>query len=139
MTYWHLRSWSKRVAASSTLVALAITAAFAARLTAIDDEAGARLIDPGKHTFERETFGGNGRTCLTCHSRGTGTLSPAEAQTRFARDANDPLFRGDGSDDGAGQGVQRMLTDATLLVRVPFADNVSLAETRRPLSIGAAL
>ena len=29
----------------------------------------------GMHLFERETFGGNGRTCLTCHSRQTGTVS----------------------------------------------------------------
>jgi len=26
------------------------------------------------HLFEHETFGGNGRTCLTCHSRQTGTV-----------------------------------------------------------------
>jgi hypothetical protein len=26
----------------------------------------------GRRLFERETFGGNGRTCLTCHSRETG-------------------------------------------------------------------
>ena len=30
----------------------------------------------GRRLFERETFGGNGRTCLTCHSRKTGTVSP---------------------------------------------------------------
>jgi hypothetical protein len=29
----------------------------------------------GKKLFERETFGGNGRTCLTCHSKLTGTLT----------------------------------------------------------------
>ena len=27
----------------------------------------------GKHLFEKETFGGNGRTCQTCHSKRTGT------------------------------------------------------------------
>lgn len=32
----------------------------------------------GKRLFERETFGGNGRSCLTCHSVETGnrSLSP---------------------------------------------------------------
>src|SRR5436190_20494394 len=28
----------------------------------------------GQRLFERETFGGNGRTCETCHSRETGTV-----------------------------------------------------------------
>src|SRR6185436_1085947 len=54
----------------------------------------------GQRLFERETFGGNGRTCLTCHSRKTGTVSPRDAQARFAANRNDPLFLHDGSDDG---------------------------------------
>lgn len=81
----------------------------------------------GHHLFERETFGGNGRTCVTCHSRKTGTVSPADAQKRFEKNPRDPLFRGDGSDDGRGNGVSRMLRDATILVRIPLAPNVSLA------------
>src|ERR1051326_169830 len=40
-------------------------------------------ISHGKHLFERETFGGNGRTCLSCHSLSTGTVSPEDAQQRF--------------------------------------------------------
>ncbi len=40
----------------------------------------------GRQLFERETFGGNGRTCLTCHSRKTGTVSPADARARFLAD-----------------------------------------------------
>jgi cytochrome c peroxidase len=81
----------------------------------------------GRHLFESETFGGNGRTCRTCHSRDTGTVSPADAQQRFVTDPDDPLFRADGSDDGLGHGIVRMLTDATILMRVPLAPNVSLA------------
>ena len=54
----------------------------------------------GQRLFERETFGGNGRTCLTCHSRETGTVSPEDAQRRFLKDRHDPLFVHDGSDDG---------------------------------------
>ena len=30
------------------------------------------LILEGKRLFESETFGGNGRTCQTCHSAGDG-------------------------------------------------------------------
>ena len=82
----------------------------------------------GKHLFERETFDGNGRTCLTCHSSETGTVSPADAQRRFAANPGDPLFVHDGSDDGNGNGVTRMLADATILMHLPLPDNVSLAD-----------
>ena len=34
----------------------------------------------GKKLFETETFGGNGRTCRTCHSKRTGTLTLADVQ-----------------------------------------------------------
>ncbi len=82
----------------------------------------------GKRLFERETFGGNGRTCLTCHSRETGTVSPEDAQRRFWRNPHDPLFLHDGSDDGQGNGVSRMLNEATVLVEVPLPPNVRLAD-----------
>jgi hypothetical protein len=81
----------------------------------------------GRRLFERETFGGNGRTCLTCHSRDTGTVSPQDAQHRHAADPADPLFLADGSDDGLSGGVTRMLKDATVLVRIALPENVSLA------------
>src|SRR4051812_28795563 len=64
-----------------------------------------------KRLFEEETFGGNGRTCATCHGAETGTLSPEEAQARFADDPSDPLFLHDGSDDFEGHGVSRILAD----------------------------
>lgn len=82
----------------------------------------------GRRLFERETFGGNGRTCLTCHSRETGTVSPEDARRRFRRDPNDPLFRHDGSDDGFGNGATRMLREATVLMTIPLAANVTLAD-----------
>ena len=82
----------------------------------------------GKHLFDKETFGGNGRTCLTCHSRETGTVSPADAQRRFRANRRDPLFLGDGSDDGQGNGSTRMRTNATVLVTIPLPENVTLAD-----------
>lgn len=81
----------------------------------------------GRRLFERETFGGNGRTCLTCHSRDTGTVSIEDANHRFNCDEDDPLFVQDGSDDGEGNGVTRILAHATIRVKVPLADNVSIA------------
>ncbi|MFO0818699.1 MAG: hypothetical protein U1A77_12205 [Pirellulales bacterium] len=80
-----------------------------------------------RRLFEKETFGGNGRTCLTCHSRETGTVSPEDAQVRFLDDPDDPLFLHDGSDDFQGNGATRMLADATVLVRIPLPPNVKLA------------
>ena len=88
-----------------------------------------------RQLFERETFGGNGRTCLTCHSRETGTVAPQDAKRRFARNPADPLFRADGTDDGEGNGVTRMLQDATILVRIPLPDNVSIANDPKARSV----
>jgi cytochrome c peroxidase len=89
----------------------------------------------GKRLFEQETFGGNGRTCVICHNRETGTVSPEEAQKRFARNPRDPLFLHDGSDDGKGNGVTRMLSDATFLVEIPLPPNVSLADDPKARSV----
>ncbi len=86
--------------------------------------------DAGRFLFEQETFEGNGRTCLTCHGKDTGTISPQDAQRRFALNPRDPLFRHDGSDDGRGNGVNRMLTEATILVEIPLPANVRLADDR---------
>ena len=86
------------------------------------------LILEGQRLFEQGTFGGNGRTCQTCHSAGTGTVSPEDAQKRFEQNPADPLFVHDGSDDGQGNGSSRMRADATVLVTIPLAANVSLLD-----------
>ena len=85
-------------------------------------------VQNGKQLFEKATFGGNGRTCQTCHSHSTGTVSPEDAQKRFKQDPNDPLFKHDGSDDGLGHGATRMLTQATVLMTITLAPNVILAD-----------
>jgi hypothetical protein len=80
--------------------------------------------------FTTQTFGGNGRTCDTCHSltAGTGTVSPQDARRRYQQNPLDPLFLFDGSDDGQGHGVTRMLKDATILITLPLPPNVALAD-----------
>src|SRR5689334_17889443 len=85
-------------------------------------------LESGRRLFEKETFGGNGRTCRTCHSEETGTLSPADVRLRHRLDPNDPLFVHDGSDDFQGHGVKRIKKDATILVNIPLASNVKLAD-----------
>jgi len=78
----------------------------------------------GKHIFEGETFGGNGRTCVTCHSEKTGTLSPEDVQARYAANPNDPLFRPIDSDDGLGNGYTRLLNEATIRIKVALPPNI---------------
>lgn len=89
----------------------------------------------GKRLFEDATFGGNGRTCQTCHSQNTGTVSPADAQKRFKQNPNDPLFIHDGSDDGLGGGSSLMRTNATVLVTIPLPANVTLADDPTATSV----
>jgi hypothetical protein len=72
----------------------------------------------GKHLFDGEEFGGNGRTCLTCHSAETGTVTPAEVQARFDLDPTEPLFRAKDSDDGTGSSYDRLRTWALFAVKV---------------------
>jgi cytochrome c peroxidase len=95
-----------------------------------------RELLKGRRLFERETFAGNGRTCLTCHSRETGTVSPRDARRRFRKDSNDPLFVHDGSDDedgdgfGDGQQATRMLKDATVLMRIALCPEANRPNNR---------
>lgn len=115
-----------RLAITIGSILLAARAAGATLPAASADTKVSGAIPSGRHLFERETFGGNGRTCVTCHLRGSGTLSPADARRLFARNPGSPLFLADGSDDGRGNGVERILADATILVEVPLAPNVRL-------------
>ena len=89
----------------------------------------------GKFLFEQEQFGGNGRTCQTCHSQESGTVSPIDAQRRFVINQKDPLFRHDATDDGNGHGLQRFLTEATILVEIPLPPNVRLADDPNARSV----
>jgi cytochrome c peroxidase len=80
----------------------------------------------GKFLFDNETFAGNGRTCVACHGKKTGTVSIDEIQDRFANDPNDPLFRSPDSDDGTGNSFTRLLTTGTIKIDVPLPPNVKL-------------
>jgi hypothetical protein len=80
----------------------------------------------GQFLFDKETLGGNGRTCVTCHSKKTGTFSIDEAQQRFAKDPNDSLFRSLDSDAGDGASYTRLLNTGTVKIDVPLPPNVKL-------------
>jgi cytochrome c peroxidase len=82
----------------------------------------------GRNLFERETFGGNGRTCLTCHSRDTGTLTLSDVQRIVEKaDPKDALLMHDALDDD-GVGTTRVQTHATIRLTIPLPPWVSLAD-----------
>lgn len=85
----------------------------------------------GRRLFRKETFGGNGRTCETCHSASTGTLSPEDVQQRLP---GDPLFLHDGLDDGVS-GTSRISEHATIRVVRPLPPNVRIAEDPSATSV----
>lgn len=97
----------------------------------------ALLAASGQSIFEKGTFGGNGRTCLTCHSAATGTVSLADAQARFDASPGDPLFRALDSDDGTGASYQRLIESGTVFVSVPLPPGVTIAG--EPLATSARL
>lgn len=72
----------------------------------------------GKKLFEKETFGGNGRTCATCHNAFSGTISPSQVQALFNNNPNAPLFRPIDSDDGVGTNYSKLKNDATIRVSI---------------------
>jgi cytochrome c peroxidase len=88
----------------------------------------------GRRLFDAEHFAGNGRTCVTCHSKKTGTISPEDVQARLAQDPNDPLFVGDGLDDGV-QGTSRITTHATIRMELQLPPWVKLANDPTATSI----
>jgi cytochrome c peroxidase len=81
----------------------------------------------GRRLFDVETFGGNGRTCRTCHSKKNGTFSPEDARERLAEDPTDSLFVHDALDDGLA-GTFRITEHATVRIEIPLPPYVSLAD-----------
>jgi cytochrome c peroxidase len=89
-------------------------------------ELGAELT--GKKLFERETFGGNGRTCRTCHSKLTGTLSLDDVQEIVARaDPDDRFLIHDALDDD-GVDTTRVQTHATIRYTIPLPPWVTMGD-----------
>jgi cytochrome c peroxidase len=82
----------------------------------------------GKRLFEEETFGGNGRTCETCHSKRTGTITLDDVQRIIARpDPDDRLLMHDALDDD-GVGTTRIQAHGTIRVTIPLPSWVWLQD-----------
>jgi len=84
-----------------------------------------KRLQEGQRLFVKETFGGNGRTCATCHSLDTGTFTPEDALARLTADANDSLFVHDGLDNGV-TGISRITMHATVRITLPLPEGLSL-------------
>ena len=128
------RTTSQRVA-PLVLTALATVACspFAPSLaeTLVETQAGIELDGTklhGKQLFEKETFGGNGRTCRTCHSKRTGTLSLADVQRIVAKAKPDDAFLIDDALDDDGIGTTRVQAHATIRMSIPLPPWLSLAD-----------
>lgn len=92
---------SPALLASAALVVLAVVACTEDRSTPFEVETRSTpsfakkqkddLVEQGRILFFEETFGGNGRTCGSCHLEPSFTITP-EQIARLPR--NDPLFKG---------------------------------------------
>ena len=88
----------------------------------------------GQRLFNHETFGGNGRTCRTCHSGDDGTIDAEEVAERLAQDPSDPLFVHDGLDDFFS-GTSRIAAHATILIERELPEGVVLLDDPSATSV----
>lgn len=93
----------------------------------------ARFLE-GRRLFDKEDFGGNGRTCQTCHSGRNGTIDPGEVALRLRIDPDDELFEHDGLDDFE-RGTSRLEAHATVLVRRDLPPWVTLTHESSASSV----
>lgn len=102
----------------------ALSSEWAARQDAL---LGDHPLSEGRRLFVEEEFGGNGRTCQTCHSIATGTLGLQDIRRLYRRDPNHPLFEHDGLDDD-GVGVSRILSEGTIRITLQLPWYVTNAD-----------
>src|SRR5918994_1287142 len=116
------------------LVALGVTMAFAIgggthlSLSKALGQAEPGIELNGKKLFEKETFGGNGRTCETCHSKLTGTLGLADVQQIIDKANPDDRFLLHDALDDDGVGTTRVQTHGTIRVTIPLPPWVAMGD-----------
>jgi hypothetical protein len=91
-------------------------------------------MSEGQRLFDHETFGGNGRTCRTCHSGDDGTIDPAEVAERLAENPSEPLFSHDGLDNFFS-GTSRIIAHATILIERDLPEGVVLVDDPSATSV----
>jgi len=118
---------SRRLVILSATITLALSGGSSSLSSGLrQDELGNEL--DGRKLFEKETFGGNGRTCATCHDKSTGTLTLAAVQRIIdRRDPNNAFLIHDALDED-GVGIARVQAHGTIRMRIPLPPWVSLAD-----------
>ena len=96
---------------------------------------GSATVEDGQYLYTTETFGGNGRTCVTCHGAETGTISPDQVQALYSTDPNDPLFRSLDSDDGVSDNYTQLQAHATFRVSIELPPGVTLTSDPSATSV----
>src|SRR5688572_7198891 len=124
---------------SALVPAVAITSALATfgalvPLSWIPIVTSAAEVSEGQRLFDHETFGGNGRTCRTCHSGRHGTIGVEAVGERLLEDPSDPLFLHDGLDDFVS-GTTRIAAHATILIERELPEGVVLLDDPAATSV----
>jgi cytochrome c peroxidase len=114
--------------ASAVLVTLVTVGGSELSLAQTSDQTDAGLELDGKKLFEKETFGGNGRTCRTCHSKRTGTLGLADVQRIIAKAKPGDAFLIHDALDADGVGTTRVQAHATISLSIALPPWLSLAD-----------
>ena len=130
------RSSTRPLAVLSGAAMLLLASASAPRLGMdawLSPPASASAPSEGQRLFDHETFGGNGRTCRTCHSGSDGTIDPQEVAERLA-DPADPLFVHDGLDNFVS-GTSRIAAHATILIERELPSGVVLLDDPSATSV----
>jgi cytochrome c peroxidase len=100
---------------------------FEALLERVAQELLQHIETEGTRVFDSEEFGGNGRTCVTCHSLESGTITLADVEQRLLSDPGDPLFQHDGL-DADGVGTTRIAETGTIAVELELPPWVTLRD-----------
>jgi cytochrome c peroxidase len=89
----------------------------------------AELALSGAQLFNDETFGGNGRTCASCHAPGDlYSLTHAHTLAQSIEDPAGPLFRPIDSNDGASDNYSILIGKADVRIPLVCAPNVTIDE-----------
>lgn len=119
---------SRQLAALGVTIALSLSSGSALSPSKGHDQDELDIELDGKKLFDEETFGGNGRTCLTCHSKETGTLTLSDVQRIIKKaDPNDAFLIHDALDDD-GLNTTRVEAHATIRLSIPLPPWLSLAD-----------
>jgi cytochrome c peroxidase len=130
----HTVRWPLRLIVTVFLILIATATAGLGLSSWMPLSASAAGVTEGQRLFDHETFGGNGRTCRTCHSGDNGTIDPEEVATRLAVNPLDPLFVHDGLDDFVS-GTSRIAAHATILIERELPEGVVLLDDPSATSV----